>query len=176
MIAMGDFNDGLSSNDAAPLKEALSKLQAEERTSVSKTTLQRPYGMMPTAFWSEREFKPIRNLSDRQFKLYAYLLSSPNGNAIGLYRLTIGALTDDLNVQSEQALEDLQSLEVCGLIKYDKEDSFVWVINQVDCQIRYAKVGSGNVAISMAKIFRGLPEMSLKQDFMKKYQKMLPLQ
>lgn len=173
---MADFNDALQTNDAAPLKEALSKLRLEGRPSLSKTTLQRPYGMLPTAFWSEREFKPICNLSDRQFKLYAYLLSSPSGNAIGLYRLTIGALTDDLNVQSEQALEDLLSLEASGLIMYDKEDSFVWVINQVDCQIRYAKTVSGNAAIGMAKIFRGLPEISLKQDFIDKYQKILPLQ
>ena len=173
---MGDFNDGLRANDAAPLNEALIKLRHEGHPVKSKTTLQRPYGMVPTAFWSDREFKPIRSLPDRQFKLYIYLHSSPNGNSIGLYRLTIGALTDDLGVQSAQAIEDLQSLEDRELIMYSREDSFVWVINQVESQIRYAKLGQGKVAIGMANIFRGLPDVPLKQYFMEKYQKILPLQ
>ena len=171
---MGDFNDALRIKDAAPLKEALGKLRTEGGAAKSKTTLQRNYGMLPTAFWSDKDFKAIRSLTDRLFKLYIYLHSSPYGNSIGLYRLTIGALADDLVATSDQALEDLKNLEASGLIMYDKEDSFVWVINQVECQITYAKA-EGNAAIGMAKVFRGLPDMPLKQAFGEKYRNMLPL-
>lgn len=171
---MADFNDALQTNDAAPLKEAVSKLQTEVGVTKSKTTLQRPYGIVPTATWSDKEFKSIRSLTDRLFKLYIYLHSSPYGNSIGLYRLTIGALADDLGVKSEQVIEDVKNLEASGLIMYDKEDSFVWVINQVHCQIQYAKT-EGKASIGMARVFRGLPNMALKQAFGEKYKNVLPL-
>ncbi len=66
----------------------------------------------------------------RAQSLAAYLVTCPHGNAIGVFFLPVGYITADRGWTPDGAYHGASMLEERGLIRYDRETEWVWVVDQ----------------------------------------------
>ncbi len=97
----------------------------------------REYGQIQSAFWQSED---AGKLSDRGKLLVSYLLTGPNTNGVGCFRLTDGYLLDDLGWVPETVSETLSELFRIGFAI--RIEGVVFVPNF----LRWNRIVNGNIA------------------------------
>ncbi len=87
----------------------------------------RRYGKVSPQLWAGSLADDLRGDHLAQ-TVACYLITSPHANSIGLYRLPVGYISEDIGCSREEALQVLERLEKAGFIRYDTKAQFVWVI------------------------------------------------
>lgn len=176
---MADFNDVINERNAPYLNQHMGQLEAKASCGAQRKaiSLYRAYGIAPSSWWSHPDHRAVKELPGDAFRTYVYLCSSPNSNAIGLYRLTVGAMAADLRIGTEDCEELLDQLQQAALVEYDKSLEWVWVVNLAGDQIRCTSIKPprDKGAISMKKLYAGIPSGILKKRFRDMYGDLLAL-
>jgi hypothetical protein len=96
----------------------------------------RRYGTVSPLFWKGETGRKIRRMG-RDFQLLSlYLITCPDSNMIGLYYLSLAAISEELGWDSEGALKGLQRLEQeAGFCKYDEENGVIFVLEMARFQM-----------------------------------------
>jgi hypothetical protein len=97
----------------------------------------REYGQIQSAFWQSED---AGKLSDRGKLLVSYLLTGPNTNGVGCFRLTDGYLLDDLGWLPETVTETLSELFKIGFVI--RLEGVVFIPNF----LRWNRIVNGNIA------------------------------
>jgi len=86
------------------------------------------YARISSAWWSGR----LRGASDAACRLYCYLQASPHGNRIGLYRLPVAYIMEDLDWEKRKTEDTIKELTESGLIDYDWEGRCVFIPDYIE--------------------------------------------
>lgn len=85
-----------------------------------------PFGVMGSTVWRSRRFRP---LADPARTLYFYLHANPHRNAIGLYRLPLVWIADDIAREVDYCRDAMADLVSAGLADFDATEALVRVRN-----------------------------------------------
>jgi hypothetical protein len=85
-----------------------------------------PWGVISASIWRSKKFRPL-NPIDRLIYLYAH--TSPHRNQLGLYRLPIVFVADDLDLPPDQCRQSLDNLATAQLIDYDPDEALIRIRN-----------------------------------------------
>ncbi len=118
----------------------------------------RTYGKVSFAFWTDAV---IVGLSGDAQRLALYLLTGPQSNALGCFRLPLGYLSEDFQANSrpmEAAELDrlFDELEAVGFIIRDKATGWTLLLNY----LVHNPPENGNVGKAMVSIINGVPRSS----------------
>lgn len=122
------------------------------------------YRQIHVKIWSSPDFQEISSPS--KF-IFIYLFSNSHRNEAALYRITPKTISNETDIPVDDVIKSLQELDDTGLIKYDKSEYIVWVINAV----RYQTVGP-NMIKAILKDIEGI-EHSFCEDFKGYYKDIL---
>ena len=86
------------------------------------------YARIESTWWCGR----LRGASDAACRLYCYLHAPPHGNRIGLYRLPVPYIMEDLDWGKRKAEDTIQELTKSGLIDYDWEGRCVFIPDYIE--------------------------------------------
>lgn len=110
----------------------------------------RTYGKVATAFWTDSR---TRRLSERAKLLALYLLTGPHSNAIGVFRLGAGAISDDFEDWSrKEILAALGEMDGWFIVR---EDGWVQIRNYL--RAGYNPPENGKVMVSMWPLINPCP-------------------
>jgi|GEM_PF-5300503 len=83
-----------------------------------------PWGAIGSEVWRAKRFRP---LNDMARMAYFYVHTSPQRNAIGLFRLSIPVMADDMKRSVEECRDAITTLVDVKLIDYDEDEVLVRV-------------------------------------------------
>lgn len=99
------------------------------------------YRQIHVKLWANED---IEKLSPLAILTFIYLFSNSHRNEAALYRLTIKKISNETNQSPDQSRASLEELISRDLIRYDFEDSVVWIKNA----LRYQSISpKGIIAI-----------------------------
>ena len=117
----------------------------------------RQFGIIHTRFW---EWAKDKNLSPGATLLGAYLLSCSHSNPLGVYRITLGYIDDDLNLSdtlSDTLLDKvwipLQELSDAKFLRYCEPSKHVFLLKY----LKWNKLQNRNHAVSVLRFAVDLP-------------------
>lgn len=133
------------------------------------------FSILKEELWTDRKFLA---LSTDARLLFIWAWSPPHSAACGLYRASWKQLKRGLGAQEagerrtiDTRLEDaLQELDARGMVRYDREEEVLWVVNRV----KHAAT-SRRAATLMAAEVRSAPDSPLVDEFLVRYGKQLGL-
>jgi hypothetical protein len=111
------------------------------------------YGKIHSVFWEDEK---IDTLSDRAALLALFLVSGPHRNAIGCFRLGLGAITDLRRFSEWGPLgvsDALLELSEMGFIVRDNRTGWTFIVNA----LKHDPISSRNTAVGAAKIAAAIP-------------------
>lgn len=117
----------------------------------------REYARVATRFWSDQR---VLNLSPTAKLVMLYLLTGPQTNCIGCFRLNRHHLAADGVVCQEEAEAALVELERVGLIRRDTDAGLVWLPRF----FRYNTLANRNQALAALIELRALPNSKLDEE------------
>jgi len=85
-----------------------------------------PWGGISSTVYRSKKFRP---LSDFDRTVYFYVHTCPHRNAVGLYRLPLLWMADDLDRPPEMCKAAIEKLSNVGLVDYDQDDALIRVRN-----------------------------------------------
>lgn len=97
----------------------------------------RKFSMWRSTFWDAPIWHTLRTLSAEHLKVYLHLVHGPAGDITGIYRVSVGAIADDTDVEPDQVRAIIGELASTGWCEY--EHPVVWII------------GHGNVVDQLGK-------------------------
>jgi hypothetical protein len=114
------------------------------------------YGKVNDAFWESRR---IDTLSDRAALLGLFLITGPHRNAIGCFRLGIGAITDEPRFKKwgiEGVYDALSELLRMGFIVRDEATDWTFITNH----LKHDPIKGGKAAIHALGLANRVPQDS----------------
>jgi len=120
-------------------------------------------------FWSGALAEKLKKIGRDALLLATYLQTNRHSNMIGVYYLPIAYMSYDTGIpleHLESLLDDLGELNFCH---YDKNHSFVWVVELGFIQTGGALKGLDKRVIQLQKQFEALPMVSFLPYFYEKY-------
>ena len=90
------------------------------------------YKTISESFWTDPK---VRNLTPIDKLLFLYLISNPHSHYSGLYYLPPTFISEEIGVSVKAVLEGLGNLESINILRYDKVNSVVWIINMCGYQM-----------------------------------------
>lgn len=85
----------------------------------------REFGKVSPTVWSSRKFTRLPDDSSKL--LFLYCLTAPHSNSVGLYKLPIGYICEDLGWTTERCRKGIETLSKGLLIRYDEGEKTVWI-------------------------------------------------
>jgi hypothetical protein len=172
---MTDFNDVIKNHGGEALAQTIEAVIAQKKGKMRR--LGRSYGMIRTSTWTDPVFREFRKCSCEAQRLYFYLLSSPSANMLGLYRQTLGSIADDIVCETNSVFDALTELQEKELVRYDKDNNWVWVVDLFAAQVELTKDGvlkpNDNFLKGVLAQLEGMPSIPLKKDFLNRYGSLL---
>jgi len=110
----------------------------------------REYGQVQCAFWGHPD---ICDLSDQAKLLAMYVLTGPNSNGLGCYRLPPGYVAEDLGWSQETVSKRFAELFRVGFLKHCERTRYVFIPHF----LRWNPVANENVAKARMKEFQEIP-------------------
>src|SRR3990167_9250410 len=118
----------------------------------------REYGQVQSAFWGHPD---IAQISDQGKLLALYLLTGPQSNGLGCYRLPVGYVQSDLGWPEETVSKGFDELFRNGFCNRCERTKFVLIPGF----LKWNTIANGNVAAAREKEFREIPsQFSLFQE------------
>lgn len=122
------------------------------------------YQKVMVRIWNDKKFRKLPSRDSRLF--FLYLLTSPHSNALGAFVLKIGYGSDDADYTREEVERELKILSANKMIKYDRENDFLFMVHYLD----YNPPGNPNQIINLQRILEELPPCILRDEVEKKMQ------
>jgi hypothetical protein len=97
----------------------------------------RKFSMWRTSFWDSAIWSTLRHLPAEHIRVYLHLVHGPTGDITGIYRISIGAIADDTDIDADHARAIIGDLADTGWCDY--EHPVIWII------------GHGNVVDQLGK-------------------------
>ncbi|MDG0853058.1 hypothetical protein [Roseateles puraquae] len=88
----------------------------------------------------------------------AYLVAGPLTNYLGLYRLPLAVIAEDLSLTMDQVLEAMAHAEAVGFARYDHAARVVWVVKMAQYQVAALTKESDGRVKQVRKDFAALPK------------------
>jgi hypothetical protein len=110
----------------------------------------RNYGKIHTAFWPDER---IQSLGVHARLLACYLLTGPQSNGIGCYKLGLGYLADDLGWPAEGVASAKAEIEASGFAAWCPKTGFVLIPRY----LKWNPPESGKVGVHLAKLVERVP-------------------
>lgn len=85
-----------------------------------------PWGAIGSEVWRSRKFRPLPDLARIA---YIYVHACPHRTPIGLFRLPIPFIADDLDRGAEECRAAISQLAQVRLIEYDADEALIWIRN-----------------------------------------------
>lgn len=117
------------------------------------------YHKIHSQIWNDEKFE---RLSVFERYTFIYLQTSPHNNLLGIYVLKEGYACEDMKVTPDVLNKDLIKLYESKLIKYDKENKLVWIVNQ----LKYNQITNPNQIKAAKKTLLELPKSQLILEFL----------
>ena len=89
------------------------------------------YRQIHIKIWSSPDFQ---ELSCNGKFAFIYLFSNSHRNESALYRITPKTISNETDIPADQVKSALDELTANGLIKYDHDQSIIWIINAIKYQ------------------------------------------
>jgi len=129
-----------------------------------------PYSALDHRFWTS---PTVRALTDDEKLVFAYLLTCPHSNMLGLYRMPIPYLAHDLGwplAKAKKALGRLSEESSESLIQYDANAELVYIPNY----LKYNTLASGNRERGAMARLKELPDTPLLQSLVEAVETFAP--
>lgn len=115
------------------------------------------YRTVQTSIWTDARFCGLGALAKFTF---LYLLTCPAQTMLGAMRCSMEGLAGELHSDMKMFKDAFQELLDCGMVRYDKDSSFLAVTNF----LRHNPPANVNVVKAWASIFECLPECTLRDE------------
>ena len=110
----------------------------------------REYGQIQSAFWTHPD---IQGLSIQAKVVGAYLLTSQHTNGIGCFRVPVGYISIDLNIDTETVLNGISELAGNGILVHDSTSEYILI----PAFLRWNVIPNPNAAKARVKEFEVIP-------------------
>lgn len=129
----------------------------------------RDYAKVSPQFWIGETGRRLRKLGPEAQLLALYLVSGPQANMIGLYRLPVMYMANDTCLPLEGASKALQSLREAGFCEYDEEAEVVWVKEMARFQVAESLKPEDKQAAGVRNAYAEAPKCMMLKAFFDKY-------
>ena len=174
---MADFNDVITIHGDEQISKKIEQVIAQKKNRPKGS--KRIYGTLPVSIWTDPKYQSFQKCTCAAQRLYTYLISCPHRNMIGFYRQPIAAMAVDLRDHEKAVSDALDELIRQGIVKFDPNVHWVWVVDLFAMDIEISRNGSlkpeDKIYVSAINRFTETPEIELKQEFRKHYQELLNL-
>jgi hypothetical protein len=82
--------------------------------------------MMRTSFWDSPIWQTLRHLPADHLRVYLHLVHGPAGDITGIYRISVGQIAEDTDVDVDQVRLVIDDLADTGWCDY--EHPVVWIV------------------------------------------------
>lgn len=83
------------------------------------------------SYWRSYPIKDLLMQGGQILVVYLYLRSGPRGNMAGIFEIPLRSIARDLHLSVDEVKRAIQGLESMGVIKYDTEMEYVWVMGAI---------------------------------------------
>ena len=131
----------------------------------------RNYTTVHPRFWTlmSKTGKEIRHLGAEATMMALYLITCPNGNAIGLYYLSPSRVSEELGLPQERVMKVLEAVCNTGFAQYSTTDSVIWIPRMAHFQIG-ASLSKGDRRVAWArKELKKFEGSSFHRAFLERY-------
>lgn len=126
------------------------------------------YGIVRHAFWTGATGRQLRGDTAAQI-VALYLMTSPHGNSLGVYRCPVDYVKLETGCPFEVATKALRRLSEAGFCTFDEETETVWVHEMARFQIGAVLKPGDKRQKHIQRIFDGIENRLIQQAFFEKY-------
>lgn len=119
------------------------------------------YRQIHIKIWSSPDFQ---QLSPHGKLVFIYLFSNSHRNEACLYKITPKTISNETDLTIEQVNEVISEIENAGMVKYDRDNFILWVINAV----KYQKLNT-NEKKGILNSLKPIKDHPFYNEFMDKY-------
>ncbi|SAK30913.1 hypothetical protein [Burkholderia multivorans] len=105
----------------------------------------RNFVMVSPNFWVGQTGRDLARAGNAAQLTALYLLSNPQANYTGLYRLPLIYIANDLNMSQDAVRAALVAIEKTGFAKYDEASEYVWIVESARHQLGELKANDNKV-------------------------------
>lgn len=139
------------------------------------------FAKLATTRYSDARARLIRAAGIQGPQAYDYLFSSSQVNYLGLYPINTALAAIETCMSEAEFLRYIECFESAGIVKFDRENYLLWVIDAAATTLGELKQIEGkkadNKVVMVNKAFKAVPEASpLKFEFYSKYVDMLKIE
>ncbi|SAK86023.1 hypothetical protein [Caballeronia ptereochthonis] len=105
----------------------------------------RNFVMVSPNFWVGQTGRDLARAGTAAQLTALYLLSNPQANYTGLYRLPLIYIANDLNMSQDAVRAALVAIEKTGFAKYHERSEYVWIVESARHQLGELKANDNKV-------------------------------